>query len=391
MSDNVHVYAGLYAGLPQALMAVVTICTAAVVGLVLLHRPDRAAAAWSTAFALGLLGTYMWVAAIELELPAVRALASGLLLCAEPLIWLGVRLFAGRRAAWPAAVMFVALVPIMLALTVDSDVFPIFFRVCFAGAGVFAGLIAFDLVRLKGVPRDILLPLMLSSGGFVLVAALNLVWTISFPQTSGEEQVAVLRDMNVIGTMVTTVTATLTIVLLVRMQPAAKAARSAAPDAAIRERVDRVRDHQEPAWSLLDVRLDDVRDLRESSGASDFARLLTRFRSRVVAALPPTADIAVVDDSRLLVLIPGSDEAVTHHLRTLLERVSAMDRRESTSAIRISASVGWATMLDARFDYDKLLELAAQRAESAGELGGDRWGRPRRDAVTIADGETSNR
>lgn len=391
MSDNVHAYTGLYAGLPQALVAVVTICAAAVVGLVLLHRPDRAAVAWSTAFGLGLLGTYIWVAAIELELPALRALASGLMLCAEPLIWLGLRIFAGRRASWPAAAMFVALVPVMLALTVDSDVFAVFFRVCFAGAGVFAGLIVFDLVRLKCVARDVLLPLMLSSAGFVLVAGLNLVWTLSAPQLDGDGQVAVLRDMNVVGTMVTTVTATLTILLLVRGPSSVGTARSSAADATIRERVERVRAVQEPAWSLLDVRLDDVRDLRESTSAAEFARILARFRSRVLDALPPAADVAFLEDSRLLVLMPGSDEAVTYHLRTLLERVSAMGREEKASTIRISASVGWATILDARFDYEKLIELASERAESAGELGGDRWGRPRRAAVTMAEGEISSR
>ncbi|MFJ4044479.1 hypothetical protein ACIPV2_01910 [Microbacterium sp. NPDC089987] len=375
MNENAQVIAGLHAGLPQALVAVVTICAAAVIGLVVLHRPDRAAITWAAAFGLGLVGTYAWVTAVELELPAMRALASGLMLCAEPLIWLGVRLYAGRRSSWQAAVMFVALVPITLALTAESEVFAVFFRICFAGAGVFAGLIAFELLRLKNVPRDILLPLMLASGGFAITAALNVLWTLSTPQLSGEDQIAVLRDFNVIGTLITSVAATLTILLLARVQPPNSASTSANPDAVIRGRVERVRAHQEAAWSLLDVRLDGLVDLRESTASSDFALIVKRFTGRVVAALPPSADVAPIDDGRLLALVPGSEEAVTHHLRNLLGRVSSTDERLDPSAIRTSASVGWATVLEARFDYDTLVELADERAQRAVGLGGDRWER----------------
>lgn len=375
MNENVQAIAGLQAGLPQALVAVVTICAATVIGLVVLHRPDRAAIAWAAAFGLGLLGTYAWVAAVELELPAMRALASGLMLCAEPLIWLGVRLHAGRRSTWQAAVMFVALVPITLALTAESEVFPVFFRICFAGAGVFAALITFELLRLKGVPRDVLLPLMLASGAFALTAALNVIWSFTAPKLDGDAQIAVLRDFNVIGTLVTSVAAMVTILLLARMQSPNRVGSSASPDAVIRGRIERVRAHQEAAWSLLDVRLDGIVDLRESTAPSDFARMLKRFTARVVAALPPSADVAPIDDGRLLALVPGSEEAVTHHLRNLLGRVSAMDERDDSSAIRISASVGWATILEARFDYDKLLALADERAQRAVGLGGDRWER----------------
>lgn len=136
-----------------------------------------------------------------------------------------------------------------------------------------------------------------------------------------------------------------------------------------------MRAQQEAAWSLLDVRLDGIVDLRESTAPSDFALMLKRFTARAVAALPPSADVAPIDDGRLLALVPGSEEAVTHHLRNLLGRVSAMDEREDASAIRISASVGWATILEARFDYDKLLALADERAQRAVGLGGDRWER----------------
>jgi len=389
MNENVQVIAALHVGLPQALVAVVSICTAAVIGLVVLHRPDRAAIAWGAAFGLGLLGTYVWVAAIELELPAMRALASGLMLCAEPLLWLGVRFYAGRRSSWQAAIMFVALVPIMLALTAESEVFPVFFRLCFAGAGVFAALMTFELLRLKNVPRDILLPLMLASGAFALTAVLNLLWAFMAPQLDGDAQIAVLRDFNSIGTLVTSVAATLTILMLARMQSPNRAGSSAAPDAVIRGRIERVRAHQEAAWSLLDVRLDGIVDLRESTAPSDFARMLKRFTGRVVAALPPSADVAAIDDGRLLVLVPGSEEAVTHHMRTLLGRVSSMDERDDPSAIRISASVGCATVLEARFDYDKLLALADERARRAAGLGGDRWERtsritdPTDDATTL--------
>jgi GGDEF domain-containing protein len=365
---NVHV------GLSQSLVVVVTLATVLVFGLAVLRRPSPATTMWGVAFGVGLFATYVWVAADESGNASVRALAAGLMLAFEPLVWSGLRLFAGRRVRWIETLAFVAAVPPALALAAERDAFSLVLSIAFALAGVFAALIAVELVRMQGPSRDITLPLLLVSAAFVVIAALNLFWQLFVPHPVSAEQVSLLRDLNGMGTLVTSCCAAVTIVLLVRSESPGLGERVCRDStAALRERVGRIRAHDDARWSLLDVRLDDRADLREASGQSDFAEILSRFHTRVRAALPPAADITGWDDSRLLVLLPGSEESARHHLRQLLDRVSEVDEQHDRTAIRVSVSVGWATVREADFDFDSMVTLAAERAERARERGGDRW------------------
>jgi GGDEF domain-containing protein len=379
--------ATVHTGLAQSLVVLVSLTTVLVFGLAVLRRPSPATTLWGVAFGVGLFATYVWVAADQTGHASVRALAAGLMLTFEPLVWSGLRLFAGRRMRWVETLAFVAVVPPSLALTAERDSFSLVLSIAFALAGVFAALIAVELVRLQAPSRDITLPLLLVSAAFVVIAALNLFWQLFVPHPASAEQVEILRNVNGMGTLVTSYCAAVTIVLLVRSEspgPAEQVCRDST--VSLRERVARIREHDDPRWALLDVRLDDRADLREASGASDFAEILRRFHSRVRAALPPSADITGWDDGRLLVLLPGSEESVGHHLRQLLDRVSVVDERDDRTAIRVSVSVGWATVHEARFDFDEIVTLAAERAELARERGGDCWEPARSGADTMAIG-----
>lgn len=383
--ENAVSLTSLNVDVSQALVLVMTLCTAIIFGMAVLRRPSRATVVWGLAFGLGLLGSYVWVAAIQIDLPQLRALAVGLMLCFEPLIWMGLRLFAGRKTNWAPVVMFVALVPVVLALTADTEAFATFFRVCFAATGVFACLIALDLARLRTVSRDVVIPLLLGSGALAIVAVLNVVWNLVAPSIDPALRILVLRDVNGLGSVVINLCALVTILLLVRSDhEVATGKQFTADDTVIRMRVGRVRDQQETAWSLLDVRLDDTADLREASSQADFGAILERFQADVMEALPPAADIVPMSDRRILALLNGSEQAIEHYVRTVLDRVSSVDVRENPGAVRMSASIGWAAVLEARFDYDSLVELAGERAERAAFEGGDRWERARRGTVTMA-------
>ena len=377
----------VHAGLSQSLVVLVTVATALVFGLVVLRRPSAATSAWGIAFGLGLLATYTWVTADFTGMVSLRAFASGLMLSFEPLVWLGLRWFAGRRTGWIGVAVFAVVVPSALAVSAGTAWFAFVFSATFAAAGVYAALIVRELARLQVASRDITLPLMLASAAFVVVAFLNAIWQLMGAGMPSEQQFTMLRQVNGMGTLITSYCAAVTILLLVRADPAhrARGLSSAAATSAMRERMDRIREHADDQWSMLDVRLDDPADLREASGQSDFAAIIERFHLHVREALPPAADIVRRDDTQLVVLLPGSDEAVEHHLRTLLNQVAIIDDHDPRAAIRVSASVGWARVRDGQFDFDALLSLAASRAERARDRGGDRWETTRVDAPRSAD------
>ena len=272
----------------MSLVAVVTLVTVIVFGMVTLARPSRATVAWGVAFGLGMLATFMWVAADQLGDASVRAVASGFMIAFEPLIWLGLRWHFGRRTPWWPVVAFVIAVPAALGLTVGLPVFQIVFRVAFLAAGVFAGLIAVELLRAKAASQ---------------------------------------RDQE---------------------------------------------------WSILVVRLDDPVDLREATTGAGFAMLVERFHADIDAVTPAASTVRRVADDYAVVIVHGSTEAVQHHVRGILTRISEIDEDGPLGSMRLSASIGWAAVGERGYDYDVLVEAAAEAAERARSLGGDRWSRARR-------------
>lgn len=167
--------------------------------------------------------------------------------------------------------------------------------------------------------------------------------------------------------------AAFTLVLLVRVESAPPGTDGAANRA--RDRLRKAAAQKDPAWSVLDVRLDDPADLREASSSAGFRRIADRFHTDICDALPATADAERVADDRAIVLIHGSDEAVRFHLRAILGSVSIMDLDAPATGIRSSASIGWATASVAGYDYDALVAAAASAACRARDAGGDQWKR----------------
>lgn len=358
-----------------SMVAVVTVLTAMVVGLGTLARPSRATVTWGAAFGLGMLGAYVWLAGQQTEEPMLRGAASALLLCFEPLVWIGLRMHFGRRVRWWPVVVFVLIAPTLLVATAGTGWYLPSFQLVFLGSAVFAGLVAYELLRDRSGVRDIVLPLALASGGFVVVAVVSAVSALvsGGAGAGAEAQLSALRGMNAVGTVVVSTCAAFTLVLMVRSEQKRNDADDIADRA--RRRLRKAEAQNDQPWSILDIRLDDPTDLREASTGSAFALIVDRFHHDIQEALPASADADRVADSRAIVVIRGSDESVRHHLRAILTRISVIDRETAVTGIRSSASIGWATASVVGYDYDALVAAASRAAVRARAAGGDQWKR----------------
>lgn len=356
-----------------SMVAVVTVLTAMVVGLGTLARPSRATVTWGAAFGLGMLGAYLWLAGQQTEEAVLRGAASALLLCFEPLVWIGLRMHLRRRARWWPVILFVLIAPTLLVATAGSGWYLPSFQLVFLGSAVFAGLVAYELLRDRTAVRDIELPLALASCGFVVVAVVSAASALVSGGAGTEAQLSALRGMNAVGTVVVSTCAAFTLVLMVRSEQKKKDADDIADRA--RRRLRKAEEQKDLPWSILDIRLDDPEDLREASTGSAFALIVDRFHHDIQEALPASADADRVADGRAIVVIRGGDESVRHHLREILTRISVIDRETTVTGIRSSASIGWATASVVGYDYDALVAAAGRAAARARAAGGDQWKR----------------
>jgi GGDEF domain-containing protein len=370
---------GITVNTSVTLVALVTLSAALVFGLALMPRPSRATITWSVGFGVAMLATYVWVAANQFDSAPLRALSSGLIVSFEPLLWLGIRYYAGKRPLWPAAVAFVAIGPALLTATSTTDAYPTVFRIVFSAAAVFAGLSAWELFRLRLSARDVVLPLALISSAFVVVAVFGIVAGITGVGSAPGDELRMLRDINGVGILLTSQCAAITIVLLARgevlLRGGGRGGRAEGDGTVLRARLARAQRQQDASWSLLDIRLDDPADLQEASGTAVFASIVDAFHAHVLAALPAAADLERVSDVQVRALLPGTEEAVRRELRALLQQVSEIEDTGPRASVRVSASVGWAGAAASDYDLDALSAAAADAATLAQDRGGDRWER----------------
>lgn len=365
-----------------SMVAVVTVLTALVVGLGTLARPSRATVIWAGAFGLGMLGAYLWLAGQQTDEQMLRAASSAMMLCFEPLVWIGLRLHFGRRASWWAVIPFLVAAPVLLVATAGTPWYLPTFHVVFLVSGVFAGMVAYELLRGRPVARDIVLPLALASCGFVVVAVVSAASALVVGGAGTQEQLSALRGMNAVGTLMVSTCAAFTLVLLVRVGEKAAAGRSTDGADRARRRLRKAEAQNDQPWSVLDIRLDDPVDLREASTGAAFARIVDRFHDDIEDALPASADADRIEDGRAVVIIRGSDEAVRYHLRGMLTRIAMLEKDASASGIRSSASIGWAPVSVVGYDYDLLRAAADRAAARARAAGGDQWKRANADDLS---------
>lgn len=366
--------AGITINPSATLVALVTVSTALVFGLALLPRPSRATVTWAVGFAVAMFATYLWVAAVQFDSALLRAGSSALIVCFEPFLWVGVRYYVRKRPRWPAALPFLVLGPPLLVLTAQSEFYPTAFRIVFSAGAVYAAMTAWELFRMRLTARDVVLPLALVCSAFVVVAVLAVVAGVAGIGATRGDELSLVRDINGVGILLTSQCAAITIVLLARGEALLRGQMRPSGEReldGLRHRLHCAAERQENGWSLLDVRLDDPADLLDASGGTAYGRIVDAFWERVRAAVPAAADVVRLSGDRALVLLPGSEEAVRHHLHELLAHVSLIEQ----AAVRVSASVGWASAGPTCFDLDVLRRHADQAAQTARDRGGDRWER----------------
>ena len=75
-----------------------------------------------------------------------------------------------------------------------------------------------------------------------------------------------------------------------------------------------------------------------------------------------------------VVLLPRPEGAVRPLLSRLLDQVATPDPTQPI-AVRVSASIGWASVDTVGYDLDELLDAARGAGVQAHRSGGDRWER----------------
>jgi len=365
-------------GLMTASVALSTLCTILYIGLGFLPRPSRPAAIWSLGFIGFMLATYVAVAADVVGSLSLRAVSSGLMLGMIGVIWVGLRVQRTHRSgSWIPVLAFLVAAPSLLWLASTTDAYLTMVRVTFAAAGVFALLVVTELVRLGRLVRDEILPLAFICAAYVVLGVISLVQEVLrlFAGTPEASQLESTRELNTLGSLLFVVAAATTLLLMTRQSatPAEGAGAGSFPVVA-RDRLSRAEAAGDRWWSVIVIRLDDPEVLREASSTNAFDAIARRFAAVVRASLPAEADLDRRGSTEIVALLPRPDGVVRQVITRVLADVASMES-ESQLAVRMSASVGWASVDEVGYDLDVLIAVAKDAATSAAAEGGDRWER----------------
>lgn len=366
--------------LPAMLVTLATLACCLVIGLGFLYRPSRASAVWSGAFVTAMVASYVSAArsvAGSGDTPWLDAAASGLLVLALGLVWVGLRAHRGRRRVMIVPAFTIAVVlAVVLLLTAGTDAEGPVRALAAALVGLAAAGIAAELAVVRATQRAVRIPLLAGAGVTLVYAcvwiAAGAPWDGSGRLSPSLPAVAEFAPMLAVILVVTSLT---TVLLIARAEVAPTAEQAAGGFRAVaRDRLARAERLDDSWWSLLDVRLDDPVALREASSTLAYTRVLDRFADDITAVFPAEADIDRVDPTRFLVLLPRHVPSVRPLLRTLLDRVSTVSAAQPLD-VRLSASVGWARAGEVGYDLDDLIVAASVAADAAQLSGGDGWER----------------
>lgn len=364
--------------LVMPVIAISTLATIVYVGLGFLPRPSRAAAYWSAAFAIAMIASYVWLAQDFIYPDELRAIGSALAIAAMPLMWTGLRAYRGlSRQYAPLSISFLVIAPVVLLAGTYIGVYGIAFRVLFCSAAVFAVLIFLELVHLGPRLRDEALPLMAVSAAFVVFGFVTIVngILVAVGTLDASDNFEFLRTLNLIGMTVYLVCALVTTLLLTIGTDSGPSPRHSFERTA-RGRLERARAAEDQWWSMLDIRLDDPDDIRLASTTAAFNAVTQRFARDIDTIFPADADIEQIRSDCFLVLVPRPQGSVRELLSELLERISETDASDAFP-LRLSASIGWAPVSAAGYDFETLVAAASAAADTADANGGDRWERVR--------------
>ncbi|MDX2377992.1 hypothetical protein M4I32_14435 [Microbacterium sp. LRZ72] len=369
-----------HVGLTQ--MAVTTTCAVLVIGLGFTSRPSREYLLWSFGFLLALLSSYATLtASMTGDAERLRVFGLGLLLGVPALFWSGLRAQRTVRAhAWAGPVLAIAL-GTLLAAAAESWTYPIAFRTAFLVAGCFAGLCAYELSQGRRRHSRFATPMFVVSLAFLGIAIVSFVAGVVLLVLGLQDDMAATRALNSLGVIVYTMCTTVTILTLSNDRRSAGAIVSDPRAGAVfhtvaSDRLSRARERDERAWSLVELRLDDIDDVREAAGEVGFRAIQARLIAAFGEAFPAVTDIGDVGDGILRALVPESPSAVRRRLHGFLDEIS-QTRRDLPLTVRLTASAGVASPAENGFELDPLAAAAHQARLHAVFEGGNRVGTTR--------------
>lgn len=351
-------------------LTIATVCTALMIGLGFLARPQRSTVLWSTVFVVAMAGAVGAMASATLESRAYWLVSMALILTLPAIVWSGLRAHraADRSYAWMAPAVG-AVVMVVFVVGAGSPGFHVAGRVTMLIAAVFNVLVLQEIFRRPERGRGAAVPLVLASLLWMLLSIIGVIASI----LNIQENYELLTQTNAVGLGVYLICALVSLLFFVRGDGMAaittngSAFRSVAAD-----RLSRARAAGEQTWTLLDIRLDDPDDLRAAAGDTAFADLSAHFHRIVRATFPAEADVAALSDTRAIVLLARTDSAVRSLVQQLMDQLATTDD-EAPIMLQLSASIGWAGAASADYDLDALMDAASSRAERAVADGGDRW------------------
>ncbi len=351
-------------------LAIASVCTALMIGLGFLARPQRSTVLWSTTFAVATAGAVGALASATTGALGYWLVSMALILTLPAIVWSGLRASraASRTYAWMAPAVG-AIVTAIFFLGAGAPGFHIAGRVTMLVAAVFNVLVLREVFRRPERGRGVAVPLVLASILWMLLSVVGVIASI----LNIRENYELLTQTNAAGLGVYLICALVSLLFFTRrdgmdaVPTNAPAFRAAATD-----RLLRARAAKEHTWTLLDIRLDDPDDLRSAAGDTAFSGLSARFHGIVRATFPAEADVAALTDTRAVVLLARTQSAVRSLVRQLMEHLATTDD-EAPIMLPLSVSIGWADAAKAGYDLEALMSAASSRAEQAEVNGGDGW------------------
>ena len=349
-----------------------TLTTVLMIGLGFLRSPSRATRLWALAFTVTMVGFFGLIAAETAGIAALEAACMGAILTTPTLLCAGVRAKFGKPSrAWAALVQGAASVGLLVAL-VGTPWYSLGFRLAFAVAATFAALTAVEMLNVSGRRLAMLLPLIIASVIFPLLALASLILTVR-SLTDGSEDPSQMLTVTLLAVPAYLVCAVVSLLYLSTADVGGRLLSAQGTSrVALNDRLARAEARQESSWSLLYVTLDDVPDIRAAVGDAAFQDVIDRFASQVRAAFPTEADIEFRTDTTALVLLTRPDASIRANVRNLLNAVSTLVSTQPL-AVQMSASVGWATTATTGYGREDLIRVASAAAVDARLAGGDRW------------------
>ncbi|MGZ0711684.1 hypothetical protein ACWPKO_25465 (plasmid) [Coraliomargarita sp. W4R53] len=372
--------ASLLVDLGVAQATVVTTCVILMTWLGLMGRPSRATLLWTLGYFFALLGVYVSFTSAAMGIDVVRhpvgqAIGFGLPL----LLWSGIRDLGGLRPYAPAGAVQAVVSVAVVALTTQSPIGPDVFRWVVLGAALSTGAVAVAALQAATRSSRFTPPLVAAAVVMVLIGIVGVTYPTVSGGTAGSDAAVTFTRTAIIASMVFLIVATVSLLFFANRRVGARDILDAL-DAfmpqplmrgIVRERLLRISARSESEWTLIEIRIDDVDDLREAGSEWSFAQLTDAFEARVIAEFPAECDLARIKPGYIQVFASHSTVAAREHVRNLINRISA-DSADATATLRLSASAGIVPTAPGD-SYDALNSLVGEAADEAQRQGGDRW------------------